>query len=70
MPYWQTSRQQHFPLALTDIGISFDCMKGQASIPRDEQRIKHAIKGGRKFCCRKFCFITEKKNLTKPVKHR
>ena len=44
-PYWQTSRQQHFPLVLTDIGISFDCMNGQASIPMDEQRIKQAIEG-------------------------
>ena len=44
-PLWQIKRQQHFPLALTDIGISFDCMQGEASVPEDEQRIKAAIQG-------------------------
>merc|ERR1740130_691656 len=43
-PSSQRERQEHFPLSITDIGISFDCLKGEASMPDDEQRIKQAIK--------------------------
>jgi len=42
--YWQTARQQHFPLELTDIGTTFDSMQGKASVLEDEERIKSAIK--------------------------
>ena len=40
---FSSGREASFPLALLDTGVQFDCMKGQASMPEDEQRIKDEI---------------------------
>ena len=36
-------QEEAFPLQLVDAGVGFECLKGRASMPEDEKRIKAAI---------------------------